>query len=251
MNAPVDVLGRAASLLRTVSAQEPAGTTTADIARASGIARPTTHRLLSALAAEGLLDRDPDGRWHLGPETYLLGTVAAPRYDATDQARPALRRLAAETGESAFFSVRRGNETVCLAREEGSFPIRSHVLHEGLRLPLGVASAGLAILAHADPAEVDKYLSSTELSVVYGAPHSEKAVRERVAATRHMGYAVNPGLLVEGSWGMAAAVFDRQSRPIAALSLTGVEHRFSPDRRPELGRLLLNEALRLTSSLRR
>ena len=53
------------------------------------------------------------------------------------------------TGESAFYSARRGNETVCLLREDGSFPIRSHVLHEGIRFPLGVASAGQVILAFA------------------------------------------------------------------------------------------------------
>ncbi|MBB4751002.1 hypothetical protein [Actinoplanes lobatus] len=66
----------------------------------------------------------------------------------TSTAREVLRSLAERTGESAFFSARRGGETVCLAEVEGSFPLRSHVLYEGLRLPLGVASAGLAILAY-------------------------------------------------------------------------------------------------------
>jgi hypothetical protein len=33
---------------------------------------------------------------------------------------------------------------VCLAGAEGSFPLRSHVLREGIRFPLGVASAGPA-----------------------------------------------------------------------------------------------------------
>ena len=60
---------------------------------------------------------------------------------------PQDRRLAVRTEESAFLSVRRGDETVCLIREDGAFPIRSFVLSEGVRFPLGVASAGLAILA--------------------------------------------------------------------------------------------------------
>ena len=68
-----------------------------------------------------------------------------------------MRSLAVRTEESAFLSVRRGDETVCLLREEGSFPIRSFVLSEGVRFPLGVASAGLAILAFLPPHDVDAY----------------------------------------------------------------------------------------------
>lgn len=72
-----------------------------------------------------------------------------------------------------------------------------------------------------------------------------------VAATRNDGYAVNPGLAVEGSWGMAAAVWNATGQPAWALTLTGVESRFRLDRRPELGHLLLDEAHRLTTHLRR
>ncbi len=249
MNAPPDVLGRAAAVLRALSTREPDGANTAQLARATRLPRPTAHRLLSSLLAEGLVDRDPSGRWQLGPELYLLGAAAAGRYDVSALAQPAVRRLAEATGESAFFSVRRGLETVCLLREDGSFPIRSHVLHEGIRFPLGVASAGLAILAHLRDAEVDRHLADANLVASFGPAHATAGVRARLAATRREGYALNPGLIVEGSWGMAAAVFDDRSRPVGALSLTGVEHRFAPHRQPQLGRLLLAEAHRLSTAL--
>jgi DNA-binding IclR family transcriptional regulator len=67
-------------------------------------------------------------------------------------------------------------------------------------------------------------------------------VRSRLAVTRDGGYAVNPGLVVEGSWGVAAAVFDRTGRPRSALSLTGVRSRFTDERIPALGRLPLDWA---------
>ncbi|MFG1922857.1 IclR family transcriptional regulator [Cryptosporangium sp. NPDC048952] len=260
MNAPVDVLGRAATVLRALSAREPDGATTSELARETGLARPTAHRLLSALLGEGLVDRDPAGRWQLGPELYLLGTAAAARYDVTALAQPSVRRLADATGESAFFSVRRGDETVCLVREDGSFPVRSHVLYAGIRFPLGVASAGLAILAYLPDADVERYLSGASVSgasvsgasrtAAYGPEHTPDAIRDRIAATRRDGYAVNPGLIVEGSWGMGAAVFDARSAPVGALSLTGVAHRFAPHRQPQLGRLLLAEAHRLSTAVR-
>lgn len=244
------VVGRIAALLRALSARMPEGAGTSDLARAAAISRPTAHRLLSSLAAQGFVDRDQhSGAWLLGPELYLMGSVAAERYDITELARPHVAALAAATGESAFLSARRGNETVCLLRQDGSFPIRSFVLYEGKRFPLGVASAGLAILAFLPQDQIESYLAHAVLDEDHGPQHSADAVRSRIAETRTRGYTVNPGLVVEGSWGMGAAVFDRTGSPAWALSLTGIEPRFAPDRRPELGRLLLEHAHALTQAI--
>ncbi|MCU1479158.1 MAG: IclR family transcriptional regulator [Subtercola sp.] len=246
------VITRAGRVLRVVSEHSPDGITTAQVAEQAGLTRPTAHRLLTSLAAEGFLDLDAArGRWHLGPELYLMGALAAERYDITDLSRESVETLARETGESAFLSARRGYETVCLLREEGSFPVRSFVLYEGVRFPLGVASAGLAIVSFLTPAEIDAYLEREVLTERWGAQHAPDALRARIAETRARGYAVNPGLLVEGSWGMGAAIFDENDRPAWALSLTGIESRFGPGRRPELGRLLLEQAHVVTKRLQK
>jgi DNA-binding IclR family transcriptional regulator len=176
--------------------------------------------------------------------------VASARFPLEDVARPSLRRLAEATGESAFFSIRRGAETVCLLREEGSFPVRSFVLHEGVRFPLGVASAGTAILAFLPEAEQEELLHDwAGHAGAFAARHPEELVRANLAATRQKGYSVNPGLVLEGSWGMGAAVFDQSGRPAWALSLTGIEPRFKAERQEELGNLLLAEAHRITQKL--
>lgn len=242
-------IARAAALLRLVTSAGHDGVTVADISRRAGLTRPTTHRLLSALRQEGLVDQDErTGRWMPGPELYLMGTVAAARYDVTAIARDIVRSLAVRTEESAFLSVRRGDETVCLVREDGSFPIRSFVLSEGVRFPLGVASAGLAILAFLPPHDVDAYFERhPEIEERYGAAHSETRLRRRLRETHERGFAVNPGLIVAGSYGLGAAVFTKSGHPQWALSLTGVDFRFSPERVPELGRILLAHAHQLST----
>lgn len=246
----IDVVTKVAHLLRAVAATEPVGGRTSALAREAGLTRTTAHRLLCLLRDQGLVERPEDGvSWVLGPELYLLGSAAARRYDVSLLAQPFVRRLATATAESAFFSVARGEETVCLVREEGSFPLRSHVLYEGIRFPLGVASAGIAILAFLPQREVDSYLDRVDLASSYGPAHERSALEERLNRAREQGYAVNPGLIVEGSWGMAAAVFDEDGRPIGALSLTGVEHRFAEDRRPALGTTLMHAAHRLSTAL--
>jgi DNA-binding IclR family transcriptional regulator len=97
---------------------------------------------------------------------------------------------------------------------------------------------------------VDAYLGRhPELGERWGASHGEPRLRARLRETQERGYAVNPGLIVEGSWGMGAAVFTRQGDPQWALSLTGVEFRFGAERQAELGRTLLAHAHQLTTRL--
>ncbi|WP_423493863.1 IclR family transcriptional regulator [Microbacterium esteraromaticum] len=243
-------IARASSLLRLVTAS-PDGASLQSLAQRAALSRSTAHRLLTALRVEGLVDQDEtSARWMPGPELYLMGTVAAARYDVTELSRDIVRSLAVKTEESAFLSTRRADETVCLVREEGSFPIRSFVLSEGVRFPLGVASAGLAILAFLPDHDVDAYLERhPEIEERWGHAHGTAPMRRRLHETKARGYAVNPGLVVEGSFGIGAAVFDRHGRPEWALSLTGVEFRFGPDRLPQLGRTLLAHAHQLSSRL--
>jgi DNA-binding IclR family transcriptional regulator len=121
-------------------------------------------------------------------------------------------------------------------REDGAFPIRSFVLSEGVRFPLGVASAGLAILAFLPPHDVDAYFERHPELPSGTAPHAEPRLRARLRETHARGFALNPGLIVAGSFGIGAAVFTSSGHPQWALSLTGVEFRFTPERIPELGR---------------
>ena len=166
-------------------------------------------------------------------------------------ARDIVRSLAVRTEESAFLSVRRGDETVCLLREEGSFPIRSFVLSRGRAVPArrGVGRARDPGL----PAERTMWTRTSSgipsCRSASGAPHGEQRLRARLARHARRGYAVNPGLIVKGSYGLGAAVFNRAGHPQWALSLTGVEFRFGPDRLPDLGRTLLAHAHQLTTRI--
>lgn len=249
---PTPVIARVAAILRAVGNARGEGVTTTALSRSAALPRATAHRMLTALADQGLIDRAPGtGLWFLGPEIYLLGSVATSRYDAAPVADDILHALADDTGESVFLSARRADESVCVSAVEGSFPLRSHVLYPGKRFPLGVASAGLVMLAHLSDVECQDYLSRTDLESAWGSAHSRAEIESRIQQTRINGYSLNPGLVVEGSWGIGAAVFNALDQPQWALSLTGVEARLAGERTEQLGETLLRAAHALTQRLKR
>jgi DNA-binding IclR family transcriptional regulator len=142
----VGVIDKAMSILAAV---ERAPVALAGLVTATGLARPTAHRLAVALEAHGLLRRDRDGRFVLGPRCLALGAAAAEAYPLRDAAMPALRDLRDATGESVQLYVRDGERRVCVASLESPHGLRT-IVEEGASLPLDVGSAGAVLLA--DPA---------------------------------------------------------------------------------------------------
>lgn len=243
---------RALALLLQVGRTDGEGARLTDLVAASGLAKPTARRALGALVRTGLLEQDETSRrYHLGPESYVLGTLAARRFGIQAQAIDGLVRLAQASGDTAFLSVRRDVHVVCLHREEGPFPIRSHVLQAGDRHPLGVGAGSLAVLAALPDNEIGQAIAANAAIIAKRYPaYSPASLREAVARTRKDGYALNPGLLMAGSWGIGVVVRDPRGRPVYSVSLAAIESRLNAARRDELVPLLKAEVAKLERLLR-
>jgi DNA-binding IclR family transcriptional regulator len=100
---------------------------------ATALPRPTAYRLAVALEAHGMVRRDEEGRFCLGPR--LTGPSLA------EVARPAMERLRDETGESVQLYVRRSDRRHCIASLESPHGLRT-IVAVGASLPLDVGSAG-------------------------------------------------------------------------------------------------------------
>jgi DNA-binding IclR family transcriptional regulator len=146
--------------------------------------------------------------------------------------------------------VRRDTHVVCLHREEGAFPIRTHVLRAGDRHPLGVGAGSLAILSCLPDPEIEEMLGANagELAARYP-EYSSDVLHREVQLTRERGYALNGGLLQTGSWGVGVAVLNSQGRCEGALSIAAIETRLTTPRRDQMAALLTAEAQRLADRL--
>jgi DNA-binding IclR family transcriptional regulator len=235
---------RSVALLLAIAKSRSAGARLTEVVSATGMKHPTARRLLLALIRAGLVDQDEKSRrYFLGPECYALGNIAAERYGIHTMAMDSLQRLAELSQDTVFITVRNGAYGVCLERQDGSFPIRSYVLAAGDRHPLGVGAGALAILAALPDAEISTILSSLRRVFAERYPTlSPGSVHDLVALARMNGYALNPGLVFPGSWGVGVPVRDPAGRPIAALSIGAIESRMTVPRQEELAAAMREEA---------
>lgn len=236
-------LDRAVQVLRFVAGSRAGGIGLSELVRATGLTKPTTRRLLLALIENGLVEQHvEDRRYYAGAETYALGVLAAERFGIHRLAAESLIRIAARSGDTALLSVQRGYEAVCLAREEGTYPLRSHVLQPGDRHPIGAGGGGLALLSILPDDEVEHALAfNAERLAAHYPGLTPELLRRQVQETRARGYALNPGLIVKGSYAIGVAVQDSRSGMSAGLTIAGVESRFTDDRIEELATILREE----------
>ncbi len=244
---------RALDLLSMVAGWDRVGgLSLAELASESGLSKPTVHRLLSELVHTGYLEQSEDRRYRLGPEAYTVGSVAERRHGLQQQALASAIRLAQISEDSAFVSVRRGTHSVCLHREEGTWPIRSHVLQAGDRHPLGVGAHGMALLAALPPQTASSVVAANAAELAQRYPDlTPDRLLEQAAVTRRRGIAVNEGMVVAESWGIGIAVLDAHGEPALALSIAAISSRMGPERQSRLALLLKEEAARLGPTLRR
>jgi DNA-binding IclR family transcriptional regulator len=134
----VGVLDKAVTIL---GALEQGPLALAGLVEATGISRPTAHRLATALERHGMVRRDAEGRFALGLRLVALGRAAAGDLSVVAVARPSLERLREETGESVQLYVRDGDRRVCALSLESPHGLRT-IVALGASLPIDRGSAG-------------------------------------------------------------------------------------------------------------
>jgi DNA-binding IclR family transcriptional regulator len=159
----VSALERGISVLRCFSQEQPVLGYT-DIARMTGIPRPTVNRLVATLAATGMLKAAPaDDRFTLGPGVLSLARVFLVSLDVRAVARPKMQAMAEELGASVYLSVRDGMEMVLIEACRPRSSILSPRLDVGSRAPIPTSALGRAYLSALDETRRTQLIDSLRL----------------------------------------------------------------------------------------
>jgi DNA-binding IclR family transcriptional regulator len=233
---------RAIRLLKLFTAEAPE-LQLAEISCLSGLNKTTTHRLLQALHSEELLDRNPgNGAYRLGPGMMALGVQALSSNDLRIRARPLLKRLAEETGETATLEVPI-DDTMLILDEVTSKHFVGASGNVGTRWPIHATSTGKALIAF----EQDGFnrLSPILSSLTSRTITQFDVLEKQLGDIRRRGFAETVDELEEGFSGVGAVVRGGMGEVLGALSICGPSQRMSENRRARLGATLCTVASHL------
>jgi DNA-binding IclR family transcriptional regulator len=244
-------LRRGLSILRVLTRIGPSGLRMTEICQRLALNKATVIRLTQTLVDEGFVLHDSQSkRYRLGPEAFAVGLAAEPSFRLQRAAAPVLKKLAMETGDTVFFSVLHGYESICLSRDEGDFPIRNQLIKAGDRWPLGVGAGSCAMLAAQTDLEISNVL---KFNFEYRRQNfplcTDKRISTLVQQTRELGYCVQPGLVIADSWAVGAAIYDQNDRPVAAVSIAAIKSRLGIARSSMIGNRLIAECEKLRHAM--
>lgn len=210
---------RAQLLLRAIAQAGAAGASLRDMIRATGLPRPTVHRVLAMLEAAGWVVRMPDGlSFRLGLEVLALGAGAAACHPLGEVAGAPMARLALAIAQPVYLVVRAGPDSVCVAREESGRRIQTLVLQVGSREPLGIGAGSMALLAALPEDEMQAFISANRDRYRQRPDFNEMAFLAAVERTRTRGFAEHDDLFTPGVSGVGVAVRNGRGEAIAGIS---------------------------------
>jgi IclR family KDG regulon transcriptional repressor len=120
--------------------------TLAELARASGLGKPTVHRLVRTLEDRGFVERRSDGRYTLGATLATLGLIAVENRELSQLVAPVLHDVMRRTTETASCTVLDGHEMVTVASVAGMHRLR-YAVYPGERVPASLTADGKIMLA--------------------------------------------------------------------------------------------------------
>ncbi len=200
----VGVLDKTVSVL---DALESGPASLAQLVQATGLTRPTTHRIAVALERHRLVGRDTHGRFTLGPRIAELATAAG-EDKLLALAQPVLTQLRDTTGESAQLYRRQADSRVCVATAERASGLRDTVL-VGAILPMTAGSAAQALLAWEERERRRRGLRGARFSAT------------TLAQVRRRGWAASVAEREPGVASVSAPVRAQGGKIVAAVSVSG------------------------------
>jgi len=240
---------RALAVLRILAAGRERGLPLMEVVQATGLARPTVHRIVHVLIEEGIVERNgKTGRYAIGGQVSELALARRSRSRLLVTAEPWLAEVSTRIEDTVFLTTRTGLDTLCVARRIGSFPIQVLSIEVGARRPLGVSSAGVAILAALPPSDTARIVEANRAR--FAAYRADVAtVLGQIADARRRGYGFRDVGLIKGTRSLSACIMDADERPLAAITVSAIRHRLGPRRQSEVAEIVMRAASKIRNDL--
>lgn len=244
---------RAMKLLQIVTTRRQSGWRLTDLASHSGLDDSTVLRIMSRLSSMRLVRRrQNDRRYAPGPALYELAVTLPAYYEFQSACRPALLKIAAETGWATRLHLRSDDQSVLIDRVGDA---SQQVFNDlGTRRLLLASPQGIAMLLALPRPEQRAIIASNRRQFNAGAARLSSSYERPVSSyekilkrSRECGFGLSLGELIPGRATIAVPILTPDGSPVAALGAGGPLSEFTERRIQATARLMQKEAARIQS----
>ena len=220
-------------LIRVINGEDPQ--TLSELVAATGLAKGTTSRILSALERSGLLGRSPIGGFEAGPVLNQFAVRGGAYTALIGSLTPAMERIADITHETVSLAVTGHSGIDNIAQVEGSYLLGSRNW-VGESVPSHCSAAGKVLIAFGG-ATVPSSLAPRTVETIT----DFTVLDEQIRKARETGYAVIRNELEQGLVSVAIPVMGENGKAMAALSVSGPAERITPGDELHIAQLMRRE----------
>lgn len=233
----VKALVKALRILDCLAEDEQATLTLTELSRRLHLHVSTVHRLMVNLLRQGFVEIDPaTGGYSLGYRVLRMGLRVLDRLDYLRVAQPLLRELNQKTQETVHMAILQGDRAISIEKFSSPQPVGLDP-RLGRLMPLHSTGVGKTLLAfQREEPEIlrDLPLERHTAHTITTLPE----LRKELARIREQGYALDEEETVVGLRCVAGPLLDHLGQIVAAFSVAGPSTRMTPERTPEIARLV-------------
>lgn len=187
------------------------------------LTKSNAHRVLRTLVGLGYAHQLDNGDYFPTLKVWELGNLLVSRLDFVQVAKPFLKQLSQDTGESVYLATLNGNGVVYLDVLESSYPIRIYASIGG-SAPPHCSASGKLLLAF-NPLFAKTYLARPLERYTSRTVTKLADVQKTLEMVRKNGYSVNDGEWREGVCGVSAPIHAAYREGIACIGITALKER--------------------------
>ncbi|MEV5411170.1 IclR family transcriptional regulator C-terminal domain-containing protein [Thermopolyspora sp. NPDC052614] len=234
-----DLTRKVVRILSALAQRGERGVRPVDIARVTGIPRPTVYRILRELMDSDFVAKAESGTYALGPAVFELALSAPTPILDISRLRDVAQSLANRCGDTVYVAVRQFDGVNYIIRAEGSYPLQTHV-PVGTSRGLANSFTGIALLSSVDAERRELAIARRVAGLADDEASALRAqLDDLIGQVRTRGYCAVPEIVLAGVSGVATPIRTGGGSPYAAVSISAASARMPPERIELLGRLLL------------
>lgn len=226
------------------------GLNLSEVAGSVGLPNSTAHRLLNTMRQSGFVDYDEQQAiWSIGVNTFIIGNAYLKKRDFVAQARPYMKQLMAQTGETCNLAILEGDSHVFVAQIECTEVMRM-VVQLGSRGAVHGSGVGKALLSALPEKEAMAIVQRNGLPrLTANTITSPSAFAGELAKIRQCGYSIDDEEQTVGLRCVAANIFDEYGEAVGAISISGPAVRITNNRIPELSAAVMDVCNQITHDI--